>query len=184
MRTPETRGDLKSRRCLNNLNDFGRPFPIMQLKQFTDYGLRVMLFVGRESGRTCTMSEIATCYNISLEHLRKVVHRLARLGYLKSARGRGGGICLGRDPATIRIGDVVVAMEGDVNVIDCDALACVLLPRCSLKSALDRASRAFIASLNEVTLADLLDDRRMRRQFSGLRLLRTGGSRIGLKPST
>jgi Rrf2 family transcriptional regulator, nitric oxide-sensitive transcriptional repressor len=140
----------------------------MQLKRFTDYALRVMLFVGRESDRTCTMSEIADYYDISLEHLRKVVHRLAQLGYLRSTRGRGGGLALGRDPAAIRIGDVVVAMERDLNIIDCEALACVLLPGCSLKLALDRAGRAFIAALNEVTLADLLNDRHMRRQFRGL----------------
>jgi Rrf2 family transcriptional regulator, nitric oxide-sensitive transcriptional repressor len=140
----------------------------MQLKRFTDYALRVMLFVGRESDRTCTMSEIAAYYDISLEHLRKVVHRLAQLGYLRSARGRGGGLALGRDPAAIRIGDVVVAMERDLSIIDCEALACVLLPGCSLKLALDRASRAFIAALNEVTLADLLNDRHMRRQFRAL----------------
>lgn len=142
----------------------------MQLKQFTDYALRVLLFVGRERERTCTMAEIAAHYGISLEHLRKVVHRLARLGYLRSARGRGGGIALGRNAAAIRVGEVVVAMEGDLHVIDCQALECVLLPGCSLKSALDRASRAFVAALNEVTLADLLDDRQMRRQFRGLGL--------------
>ncbi|MGH7914659.1 MAG: RrF2 family transcriptional regulator [Candidatus Binataceae bacterium] len=146
----------------------------MQLKQFTDYGLRVMLFVGRASDRTCTMSEVAAHHNISLEHLRKVVHRLAQLGYLRSTRGRGGGIALGRDPATIRIGEVVVAMEGDVNVIDCEALACVLSPGCSLKSALDRASRAFISTLDDITLADLLNDRKMRRQFRDLELSRDG----------
>ncbi|MDE2447325.1 MAG: Rrf2 family transcriptional regulator [Gammaproteobacteria bacterium] len=140
----------------------------MQLKRFTDYALRVMLFVARHSERTCTMSEIAAQYDISLEHLRKVVHRLARLGYLKSARGRGGGISLGRDPAAICVGEVVLAMEGDMSIIDCEALACVLLPGCSLKSALGRAGRAFIAALNEVTLADLLNDRQMRRQFRSL----------------
>lgn len=143
----------------------------MQLKQFTDYALRVMLFVGREGDRTCTMAEIADYYDISLEHLRKVVHRLARLGYLRSARGRGGGLCMGRDPATICIGDVVAAMEIDLNIIDCEGLDCVLLPGCSLKSALDRASRAFIDSLNEVTLADLLGDRKMKRQFRGLAIV-------------
>lgn len=152
---------MKSGRGLNNLR-------IMQLKRFTDYALRVMLFVARESDRTCTMSEIAAYYDISREHLRKVVHKLAQLGYLKSTRGRGGGIALGRNPAAIRIGDVVLVMEGDMSIIDCEALACVLLPGCSLKSALDRASRAFIAALNEITLADLLNDRQMRRQFRGL----------------
>lgn len=141
----------------------------MQLKRFTDYALRVLLFVGRTNDRKCTMAEIAAYYNISLEHLRKVVHRLAQLGYLRSARGRGGGIALGRDPAKVRIGDVIVAMESDIKVIDCEALACVLLPGCSLRSALDRASRAFIAELNEVTLADLLGDPHMRRQFRSLR---------------
>jgi Rrf2 family transcriptional regulator, nitric oxide-sensitive transcriptional repressor len=137
----------------------------MQLKRFTDYALRVLLFVGRESNRTCTMSEIAAYYRISLEHLRKVVHLLAQLGYLRSMRGRGGGIALGCDPAAIRIGEVVVAMEGDLSIVDCQALDCVLSPGCSLKSALDQASRAFVAALNEVTLADLLSDRQMRRQF-------------------
>ena len=83
-------------------------------------------------------------------------------------RGRGGGIALGRDPAKMRVGDVIAAMERDISVIDCQALACVLLPGCSLKSALDRASRAFIAELNEVTLADLLGDPQMRRQFRSL----------------
>lgn len=140
----------------------------MQLKRFTDYALRVLLFVGRTNGRRCTMSEIAAYYHISREHLRKVVHRLAQLGYLRSVRGRGGGIALGRDPAKMRVGDVIAAMERDISVIDCQALACVLLPGCSLKSALDRASRAFIAELNEVTLADLLGDPQMRRQFRSL----------------
>ena len=143
----------------------------MQLKRFTDYALRVLLFVGRETDRTCTMAEIAAFYHISLEHLRKVVHLLAQLGYLKSTRGRGGGIALGREPADIRIGEVVVAMEGDLSIVDCQALDCVLSPGCSLKAALDRARRAFVASLDEVTLADLLNDRRMRRQFHELEVI-------------
>jgi Rrf2 family transcriptional regulator, nitric oxide-sensitive transcriptional repressor len=149
----------------------------MQLKQFTDYALRVLLFVGRESDRSCTMAEIAAHYRISLEHLRKVVHRLAQLGYLKSTRGRGGGIALGRSAAAISVGEVVVAMEGDLQIIDCEALECVLMPGCSLKRVLDRATRVFIAALSEVTLADLLDDRQMRNQFRDLGLSRAGKRR-------
>lgn len=137
----------------------------MQLTRFTDYSLRVLLFVGRQGGRVCTMGEIAAYYRISLEHLRKVVHKLAKLGYLNSSRGRGGGLVLGRDPGAIRIGDLIVAMEEDLSIVDCNALACVLSPGCSLKTAFDRASTAFIATLNEATLADLLDEAGMRRQF-------------------
>ncbi len=137
----------------------------MQLTRFTDYALRVLIFVGRRDGRICTMGEIAAYHHISQEHLRKVVHKMAKHGYLDTRRGRGGGIVLGRDPAGMRIGDVILAMEEDMSIVDCNALDCILSPGCSLKAALDRGSRAFIATLNEVTLADLLCDRQMKQQF-------------------
>jgi Rrf2 family nitric oxide-sensitive transcriptional repressor len=142
----------------------------MQLTRLTDYGLRVLLFVARQHDRVCTMREIAGYYRISLEHLRKVVHKLAILGYLNTSRGRNGGIVLGRDPARIRIGDVVVALEEDLTIVDCQALGCVLQRGCSLKSALDRGKRAFIAALNEVTLADLLGDQTMQRQLRSIKV--------------
>ncbi|HWU68820.1 MAG TPA: Rrf2 family transcriptional regulator [Stenotrophobium sp.] len=139
----------------------------MQLTRFTDYALRVLMFVGRHRDRDhiCTIREIAGHHRISLEHLRKVIHKLAKLGYLETSRGRGGGIMLGRDVAEIRLGEVILAMEEDMSIVDCQALECILQPACSLKAALDRGGRAFIAELDRVTLADLLGDRKMKRQF-------------------
>lgn len=151
----------------------------MRLTHFTDYGLRVLIYVGRHDDRICTMGEIAAHHQISLEHLRKVVHRMAQLGYLKSMRGRGGGLRLGRTAGEIRIGDAILALEEDLSIVDCDALECKLAPGCSLKGALDRASRAFIATLNEVTLASLIGDARMQRQFRTIDMLvkdRTAGA--------
>jgi Rrf2 family nitric oxide-sensitive transcriptional repressor len=147
----------------------------MQLTRFTDYALRVLIFVGRQDGRICTMGEIAAYYRISQEHLRKVVHKLAKLGYLDSRRGRAGGLVLSGDAARVRIGDVVLAMEEDLSIVDCDALDCVLLAGCSLKATLDRGSRAFIAALNEVTLADLLRDRQMTQQLKKVHFARRDG---------
>jgi Rrf2 family nitric oxide-sensitive transcriptional repressor len=143
----------------------------MQLTQFTDYSLRVLMFVGKERGRVCTMREIAAFYGISMEHLRKVIHKMARLGYLDSARGRGGGVTLGCAPDNIRIGELIVAMEEDLNIVNCEALACVLTRGCSLKLALNRASRAFIDSLNRTTLADLLGNRQLKRRFRGIDIM-------------
>jgi len=137
----------------------------MQLTRFTDYALRALMYVGRQQGRVCTMSEIAAYYRIPAEHLRKVTHRMARRGYLDARRGRGGGVVLADDPARIRIGDVILAMDENLTVVDCVAIGCVLSPECSLKAALDRASLAFIDSLNQVTLADLLSNPQMERQF-------------------
>jgi Rrf2 family nitric oxide-sensitive transcriptional repressor len=146
----------------------------MRLTRFTDFGLRVLLYVGRHNGRVCTMGEIASHHQISLEHLRKVVHKMARLGYLKSSRGRGGGLLLGQEASAIRIGDTILALEEDLNIVDCEALDCKLAPGCSLKGALDRAARAFIVSLNEVTLADLMGDAQMRQQFKAIDILVAG----------
>jgi Rrf2 family transcriptional regulator, nitric oxide-sensitive transcriptional repressor len=140
----------------------------VQLTRFTDYALRVLLYVGKHEGQVCTIGEIAQFYRISLEHLRKVVHRMAKLGYLSSTRGRGGGLTLGRDAARIRIGELVRELEKDMSIVDCHGLDCRLRGGCSLKTALDRAGHAFIASLNEVTLADLLSDKLMRQEFSSV----------------
>jgi Rrf2 family nitric oxide-sensitive transcriptional repressor len=149
----------------------------VQLTRFTDYALRVLIFVGRQDGRICTMGEIALHYRISKEHLRKVIHKLAKLGYLDSRRGRAGGIVLSGDAASLRIGDVVLAMEEDLSIVDCQALDCVLLPGCSLKAALDRGSHAFIATLNEVTLADLLHNPQMKQQLKRIEFARSDGPR-------
>jgi Rrf2 family transcriptional regulator, nitric oxide-sensitive transcriptional repressor len=149
----------------------------VQLTRFTDYALRVLIFVGRQDGRICTMGEIALHYRISKEHLRKVIHKLAKLGYLDSRRGRAGGIVLSGDAASLRIGDVVLAMEEDLSIVDCHALDCVLLPGCSLKAALDRGSHAFIATLNEVTLADLLHNPQMKQQLKRIEFARSDGPR-------
>jgi len=146
----------------------------MQLTRFTDYALRALIFVGRHDDRTCTMSEIADYFRISQEHLRKVIHKLAKSGYLDSRRGRGGGLVLGVTPEQIRIGDVILAMEEDLSIVDCDALNCILSPGCSLKVALDRGSRAFVDALNEVTLADLLQARQMKQQFKSIDIAVTG----------
>lgn len=141
----------------------------MQLTRFTDYALRVLLYVGKQDGRQCTIAEIAAYFRISREHLRKVIHKLAKEGFLETRRGRNGGFVLAREPEKMRIGDVVLAMEKDLAIVDCHALDCRFSPGCSLKAALDRGGRAFIATLNEVTLADLFEDRGMRKQFKRIR---------------
>jgi len=142
----------------------------MQLTRFTDYALRVLLYVGRQRDRQCTMAEVAAVFGVTAEQLRKVIHKMALEGWLSTRRGRRGGFVLARDATRIRIGDVVRSMETDLAIVDCDALECVLSPRCALKVALDRGGRAFIAALNEVTLADLLADRAMQQQFKRIEI--------------
>ena len=95
---------------------------------------------------------------MSEDHLAKVVGRLASLGYVDTQRGRSGGVRLARDPADIRIGDVVRECEDNLCLVECfdpDTNQCPIAPACKLAGALDRALQAFLQVLDGVTLADL-----------------------------
>ncbi|RLU00144.1 RrF2 family transcriptional regulator [Ketobacter sp.] len=134
----------------------------MQLSLYTDYSLRVLLFLGSNPGRRVTMTEIAERYGISKEHLRKVVHLLAQLDIIETFRGKNGGFVLKQSPAEINIGQLVAVTEPRAPVIDCDTQPCILTAACSLKAMLGRAEKAFYDALSEYTLADLLKHKPMQ----------------------
>jgi len=139
----------------------------MELSQFTDFSLRALIYVAVK-GEQASVREIAEAYGISQHHLVKVVHRLARHGYVTTTRGRGGGVNLARNPEEIGVGEVVRVMEG-LGLVECfpeRGGSCVIDGVCVLKHALGRAKAAFLAELDRMTLADLTAARRpLRRQF-------------------
>lgn len=130
----------------------------MRLTNFSDYALRVLMFAGtKESGRI-TIDETSRFYGISRAHLMKVVNALTRAGYLTAVRGRSGGLVLGREPADIRLGDVIRATEPDFALVECftPQNRCVISSRCRLRGVLHEALDAFVATLDRYTLADLI----------------------------
>lgn len=131
----------------------------MRVTRYTDYGLRVLMYLAVKGQARSTIREISQAYGISRNHLMKVVQQLAALGYVDAVRGVGGGISLARAPERIRLGTVVVAMEPDMGLVECmrpDG-TCLIASACRLAGALDGALKAFIDSLNQVTLADLTE---------------------------
>ena len=139
----------------------------MHLTVFSDYTLRVLMYLALDRTRLATIPEIATAYGISENHLMKVVHQLARAGIVETVRGKGGGIRLARAPEAIRLGDVVRASEGDTPIVAClsgDPEACRITSSCRLKGILVNAFEALYDSLDEHTLADLVDRPRVLRQ--------------------
>ena len=131
----------------------------MKLTTFSDYTLRVLMFLALNRDRLATIPEIAAAYGISENHLMKVVHQLARAGVIESVRGKGGGIRLAREPEAIRLGQIVRASEGRAPIVEClsdDAGACRIAPACRLTAILVRAFDALYAALDEYTLADLV----------------------------
>ncbi len=130
----------------------------MELTYYTDFALRVLLYTAGYPERRVAMREVAGAYGISQEHLRKVVHRLARHGYLQTAQGRSGGMQLARPATEIRVGEIVELMEDSLELIHCGREPCPLCGTCSLKRALDDARDSFLDHLNRITLAELLED--------------------------
>lgn len=131
----------------------------MQLTSYTDYALRVLIYLGKLPDRQATITEIADFYNISRNHLVKVVHQLGEKGFIKTTRGKGGGLALQRPAEKIHVGDVVRSMETHFNWVECFNPAlqqCRLLPSCRLKQLLERAGNAYLQVLDASTLADLL----------------------------
>jgi|SRR5450759_3498950 Rrf2 family nitric oxide-sensitive transcriptional repressor len=131
----------------------------MQLTLFTDYSLRVLVFLGAHPDRLCTISEAAEAYRISGNHLMKVVNRLSSGGYIETVRGKGGGMRLSRAPRMINIGEVVRHMEDRFDIVECfneETQDCPLFPACTLRSILVDAHRNFLATLDRHTLQDVL----------------------------
>ena len=140
----------------------------MRLTSFSDYTLRVLMFLALNRDRLATIPEIAAAYDISENHLMKVVHQLARAGVIESVRGKGGGIRLAHEPEQIRIGQIVRAAEGAAPIVECfsdDGGDCRITPACRLKGVLQRAFHALYATLDEYTLADLVEAPRKLNQI-------------------
>lgn len=128
----------------------------MQLTKYTDLSLRVMMHLAMTDGEQATIKEVAEIYNVSRNHMVKVVHNLAKLGYIHSTAGRNGGIRLAASPAEIFVGDLVRAVEPTLYLIDCESQQCPIASMCLLKEALDDAMSAFLKTLDQYTINDLV----------------------------
>lgn len=143
----------------------------MNLTYYTNYSLRVMMYLGLHDSSLASISQISEAYGISRNHLIKVVHNLARLGFIITTRGRGGGLRLARDPRQISIGEVVRNCESGFNLVECfntSENTCPLTPSCELKRIVRAAQTAFLEVLDQYTLADLLGRRKAMMNLLGI----------------
>ncbi len=134
----------------------------VQLTQFSDYGLRLVIYLASHPDRVVSVDEISRAYGISRHHLVKVVQTLTDLGVIKSQRGRGGGMRLAMRPSEINVGWLVRRTEPHFDLVECFDPAtntCPIAPACGLKALLHRAQHAFLRVLDECSLEQILTHR-------------------------
>lgn len=142
----------------------------MQLSLQADYSCRVLMFLATKN-ELSSIDEIASAYQISKNHLVKVVHKLGRLNFIETVRGRGGGIFLARSPEEISMGDVIRKTELNLSVVECLNAAtntCPIVGACGLKPWISEAMEAFLSKLDGVTLADVVQKRRKLKVSLGI----------------
>lgn len=130
----------------------------MRLTTYTDYSLRVLIYLAVSPEKKATIREIAQDYGISRNHLMKVVQELSQRGYVTAIRGKNGGLSLNKTAAQINIGDLVEAMEKDMALTEClsEENQCILTPACALMGVMNEALQSFLTTLNRYTLEDIV----------------------------
>lgn len=132
----------------------------MRLTIRTNQALRVLMICAVNPGKLLRSADIAQASNASEHHLAQIIHRLAKLGFITSVRGRSGGVRLARQPTNINIGQVVKAIESDFPFAECfepETCSCPIADVCLLKGHFGKALNAFYSVLEEVTLDQLVD---------------------------
>lgn len=134
----------------------------MQLTRHTDYGVRILTYLALlPPEEKVSIDIISALYGISRNNVNKIVHQLGKANVIETRRGKGGGFFLALSPEQINIGEMVLLLENTIEVIDCETQQCLIMPSCLFKNILNNATQAFINSLKQYTLADLIkDDRR------------------------
>ncbi|MDY0308383.1 MAG: Rrf2 family transcriptional regulator [Castellaniella sp.] len=130
----------------------------MRLTNMSDYAVRLLIYLGSHRDRLCTIAEIAQAYRISEPHLMKITHRLAQRGWIRTVRGKNGGMELAHEPGEIRLGALIRDMENDLALVECMGTDnhCILNGHCGLKPIIAGAMQAFMDHLDAHTLADVI----------------------------
>lgn len=135
----------------------------MRLTDYTDYSVRVLLYLAVRGEGLSTIQDISDAYGISKNHLMKVVQQLGEHGWVETVRGRNGGLRLAKQTSALTVGEIVRATESDFALVSCfpgqqgESRACVIAPHCRLRGAFEAARNAFLAELDRYTIGEVAE---------------------------
>lgn len=128
----------------------------MQLNKFTDYALRILMYVAQPRELPYTIAELSSRLQVSENHAMKIVHFMAKQEWLITTRGKGGGIRLNPQVLKLKLGYIVRILQNDAQVVECNTPPCVLRSHCGLKGILDHALEQFYQHLDQFQFEDVI----------------------------
>lgn len=142
----------------------------MQITKFSDYCLRILIFLAVEPSGKQTTKTVAERFGISLDHVAKAAKWLTRFGYIESTRGKGGGISLLRPPHSIKLGELVSRTEGNKEIVQCHRAGggtCTIYGACALPAIFGDAQKSFFETLDRYTLEDAIRNQAPLKRILG-----------------
>ena len=130
----------------------------MRLTRRGDYALRAVVYIASQpEGRIVDLMDIASKQSIPRSFLAKILQQLVRAGILRSYMGTNGGFCLAKSAQNITFYDVVVAVEGPMNINFClgQDQSCTLEKGCLIHSFLESLQNTIKDKMQSKTLADM-----------------------------
>jgi Rrf2 family transcriptional regulator, nitric oxide-sensitive transcriptional repressor len=143
----------------------------MRLTNYSDYSLRVLIYLANVPNKNLVnIKDIAESYDISKNHLMKIIYNLGKMGYIETIRGRNGGIRLAKLPSEINIGELLRKTEEDFYIVECfeHNNTCVITPVCSLKHIFNKALDQFLHVLDQYTIEDVVKNNAMLKDYFAL----------------
>lgn len=143
----------------------------MRLTNYSDYSLRVLIYLANvPNNNLVNIKDIAESYDISKNHLMKIIYNLGKMGYIETIRGRNGGIRLAKLPSEINIGELLRKTEEDFYIVECfeHNNTCVITPVCSLKHIFSKALNQFLHVLDQYTIEDIVKNNAMLKDYFAL----------------
>ncbi|WP_163102146.1 Rrf2 family transcriptional regulator [Peribacillus alkalitolerans] len=140
----------------------------MRLTSYSDYSVRVLIYLSIHHEKLNNIKDIAHVYDISKNHLMKIIYNLGKLGYIETIRGRNGGIRLAKEPNEINLGALLRQTEEDFHIVECfskDHNHCAISPVCNLKGVFYQAKQAFLQVLDSYTLEDVVTNRIVLKEY-------------------
>ena len=131
----------------------------MYLSKFTDYSFRILIYLGNNPNKLFTVDELSNTLNLSTHHIKKIIYKLAKNGYISSSKGRNGGAKLIMNPKDINLEALLEIAKDNLNIVEyfsSDSISCNLNGECKLKPVLNDALNSFKLKLSEYTLADII----------------------------